>query len=42
MRSKRFTSIVLQYEQYNTFFIDNSPQGVFQWQFTILKEIKST
>ena len=40
MRSKRFTSIVLQYEQ--MLFIDNSPQKVFQWQFTSLEEIKST
>ena len=23
-------------------YIDNSPQGVFQWQFTILQEIKPT
>ena len=29
--------------KYNTIlFTDSSPQGAFQWQFTILEEIKST
>ena len=27
---------------YIILYIDNSPQGVFQWQFTILEEFKST
>ena len=41
---KSSTEVKVPVFRYNTtiLFIDNSPQGVFQLQFTILEEIKST